>query len=817
MMRKSVAVFVVGILVLMTRVGSVYAYGSISVSDSVYDSAVYVDATQYGQARHFLVDNYGNLVMAYVNGTSSTISEITLGYSNDSGANWTSVTGVSSSSANRPAMAYDSVNDKVHMVYQETTSSGANGLIYNRFSISRNGSNQITGFVSDGTLEMEKFNTRRPAIMWTSDGGSGGTVVVTWIRQNDAGSVHHVVASMRNISNTAADFTAGNWKALDGSSDSLASITTQPNVARDVVDGNTASTGGDNAISCVVQRPSTASSYGRDVYIVYTLFDGSTGATVDKLAWKKATWSSANNDWSGGWNSSSVVVTGNFASGKLDKELSLGCVYDDVNHYVWFSSSRFASSTDYVSLYALDASDGLVSAGDVYSTAASASRIPMIALGFDSIEQGGKTWVAYVTGDGSQDGYVLYKSYKVGTGFVDSGQIIATANPYNYPNILEFRYQGYFMVMARRTDSGNENVHLAKISLTSNPAKPTGLGATAGAGSVSLSWTAPSYSGGASVTDYVVEYRAGSSGSFSTFSDGTSTSTSATVTGLTPGTSYQFRVSASNANGTSNPSSTASATPDPLPTATPTSTPSPSPTPSPTPTPSPVIQSTSSSAEGGGVGGGEKCPSGWVRCISVGPSLKSAESGVWTSAIKNPRQASLFAHNDIANMDVFLTIEGLSQAAFNQIYPQFQLPWQQGWNVVGDIYNFSAVSAFNGYGVRNLNKPVIIQLAYDKDRLFGRDESELQIVYFNLSNRRWQAINPGSLVTNRGGKTVANTTKQLGLYVVAYPRLGPETKKIKAVLGSTVVIPSPTLIPKPTETITKTDKKRQRCILWWCW
>ncbi|MFZ9578698.1 MAG: fibronectin type III domain-containing protein, partial [Ilumatobacteraceae bacterium] len=72
---------------------------------------------------------------------------------------------------------------------------------------------------------------------------------------------------------------------------------------------------------------------------------------------------------------------------------------------------------------------------------------------------------------------------------------------------------------------------------------PTG---TAGAGTVSLTWSAPASDGGAAISDYLVEFSADGN-SWSTFADGTSTLTSATVTGLTNASSYVFRVTARNA------------------------------------------------------------------------------------------------------------------------------------------------------------------------------------------------------------------------------------------------------------------------------
>jgi len=81
------------------------------------------------------------------------------------------------------------------------------------------------------------------------------------------------------------------------------------------------------------------------------------------------------------------------------------------------------------------------------------------------------------------------------------------------------------------------------------PAAPTSVTASAGNGQASVSWTAPSVLAQTPVTDYVVQYSNNSGSTWATFSDGTSTSTSATVTGLTNGTAYTFRVAAVNGIG----------------------------------------------------------------------------------------------------------------------------------------------------------------------------------------------------------------------------------------------------------------------------
>jgi hypothetical protein len=63
---------------------------------------------------------------------------------------------------------------------------------------------------------------------------------------------------------------------------------------------------------------------------------------------------------------------------------------------------------------------------------------------------------------------------------------------------------------------------------------------------VSLTWSAPAGDGGSAITDYEVEYSPDSGTTWTPFADGTSTTTSATVTGLSNGTAYIFKVAAVN-------------------------------------------------------------------------------------------------------------------------------------------------------------------------------------------------------------------------------------------------------------------------------
>jgi len=93
-----------------------------------------------------------------------------------------------------------------------------------------------------------------------------------------------------------------------------------------------------------------------------------------------------------------------------------------------------------------------------------------------------------------------------------------------------------------------------QIALADIPGVPTGVTGTRGDSQVRLSWQAPASPGGTPVTDYLIEYSADSGVTWLPFADGVSAATTATVTGLTNGVNYVFRVTAQNAVGVGSPS-----------------------------------------------------------------------------------------------------------------------------------------------------------------------------------------------------------------------------------------------------------------------
>ena len=100
--------------------------------------------------------------------------------------------------------------------------------------------------------------------------------------------------------------------------------------------------------------------------------------------------------------------------------------------------------------------------------------------------------------------------------------------------------------------ASNPSAAVVPRAAATAPGAPTGVAGTAGNASVALNWTAPADNGGSAITSYRITPFVGTTAQ--TPIDTGSATTSSTITGLTNGTAYTFKVAATNGVGTGTPS-----------------------------------------------------------------------------------------------------------------------------------------------------------------------------------------------------------------------------------------------------------------------
>jgi hypothetical protein len=128
-------------------------------------------------------------------------------------------------------------------------------------------------------------------------------------------------------------------------------------------------------------------------------------------------------------------------------------------------------------------------------------------------------------------------------------------------NGRQYQWTGYAWELVAASGSG-EDALLRSLFV---PPAPTGVSASAGNAQATVSWTAPTVLSQTPIDDYYVQFSSNSGSTWSTFgfSPGSiripSAATSATVTPLTNGTAYIFRVAAVNAVGIGSYSTASSA------------------------------------------------------------------------------------------------------------------------------------------------------------------------------------------------------------------------------------------------------------------
>jgi hypothetical protein len=228
---------------------------------------------------------------------------------------------------------------------------------------------------------------------------------------------------------------------------------------------------------------------------------------------------------------------------------------------------------------------------DIYAIAVSGSRIILGGRFLDAggmvdadriVEWTGTAWKAYdqAAGVAAIGGGVVADIQLYGSNVIVSGSFPSVGGLSNTAALAVFNGTKWMaagslqaLIVASSTVTGrtlyastatkvlaNGAAGIAAYGLPAAPSGPRSPHATAGTRRVSLSWTAPSTANGASIKDYVIQYRRKGTTTWLTFDDGVRTTRTAVVTGLTTGRTYQFLIRAKNDWGTGGASIVVTAT-----------------------------------------------------------------------------------------------------------------------------------------------------------------------------------------------------------------------------------------------------------------
>ena len=199
------------------------------------------------------------------------------------------------------------------------------------------------------------------------------------------------------------------------------------------------------------------------------------------------------------------------------------------------------------------------SAGQSAASSASASVTPATVPGAPtglsatvSDQRVDLIWTAPASNGGQSITDYEYEQGGSGT-WISTGGTDTSYTVFNLTNGQPYRFR---VRALNSVGAGAASAASPNITPATEPDAPTGLSATVSDQEVDLIWTAPASNGGATITYY--EYELDFSG---TWTSTGGTATSYTVTGLTNGQSYTFRVRALNRVGAGAASGSQSATP----------------------------------------------------------------------------------------------------------------------------------------------------------------------------------------------------------------------------------------------------------------
>jgi hypothetical protein len=247
----------------------------------------------------------------------------------------------------------------------------------------------------------------------------------------------------------------------------------------------------------------------------------------------------------------------------------------------------------------------------------------------------------------------------------------------------------------------------------------------------------------------------------------------------------------------------------------------PTPTSTPTPTTTPQSTSTTTGMPSSSSSSGPSDPnvlSGWSKPIMAGPHHVGT-----VSFIQGAGNGKAFISNNAVHDDVNVSIQKAQISDLENTSSPIPFPWVQGFNTVSDIYNYSVISAFNGYPIPVFDKPVTVILPFNASLLPSGEKPSL--AWYDTLANRWKVL--PTTVINWQQREIAGTTTKFSYFAVVYPRKQAVLPKT-ATLGTTIAVQdiSATLVPKTKPKLLDRSSKagsshllssKKKCFLFICW